>query len=116
MKRSTVILLLLPLGLLLVPTDWRPHFRMPERVGAVFDWLVPAMIGVLFTLLGLLKLYGMRCGIEGGRDKTLGRQLCGTCPNWKYPAMRIVMPAVFLLIGLGNLAWFAWEFYSRGGR
>jgi len=89
---------------------------MPERVGAVFDWLVPAMIGVLFTLLGLLKLYGMRCGIEGGRDKTLGRQLCGTCPNWKYPAMRIVMPAVFLLIGLGNLAWFAWEFYSRGGR
>jgi hypothetical protein len=42
------------------------------------DWFVPAVIGVTFTLLGCLKLYGLCKGIEGGKDKPVAQQLCGT--------------------------------------
>lgn len=31
-----------------------------------------------FTLLGLLKLYGLAYGIEGGQGKPLETRLCGT--------------------------------------
>ena len=44
----------------------------------IVDWLIPAVIGVTFTLLGCLKLYGLRMGIVGGRDKSLPVRLCGT--------------------------------------
>jgi hypothetical protein len=43
-----------------------------------FDWLIPALLGVSFTLLGSLKLYGLSKGIVGGHDKPLAMQLCGT--------------------------------------
>jgi hypothetical protein len=42
------------------------------------DCLVLASIGIPFTLLGALKLYGLWRGVEGGPDKPLGQQLCGT--------------------------------------
>jgi hypothetical protein len=42
------------------------------------DWLVPALIGVTFTLVGCLKLYGLAVGVVGGKDKPLTTQLCGT--------------------------------------
>ena len=42
------------------------------------DWLVPAMIGVTFTLIGSLKLYGLSKGIVGSADKPFVTQLCGT--------------------------------------
>jgi hypothetical protein len=42
------------------------------------DWFVPALIGVQFTLLGSLKLYGLSRGIVGGADKPLVTKLCGT--------------------------------------
>ena len=41
-------------------------------------WLVPAVIGLWFTLLGALKLYGLSTGVVGGADKPLVTQLCGT--------------------------------------
>jgi hypothetical protein len=42
------------------------------------DSLVPALIGLTFTLLGSLKLYGLSRGIVGGADKPFVTQLCGT--------------------------------------
>jgi hypothetical protein len=42
------------------------------------DWFVPALIGLTFTLLGSLKLYGLSRGVVGGADKPLVTQLCGT--------------------------------------
>jgi len=42
------------------------------------DWLVPAVIGVTFTLLGSLKLYGLATGVVGGADKPFVTKLCGT--------------------------------------
>jgi hypothetical protein len=41
-------------------------------------WFIPALIGVQFTLLGLVKLYGLSRGIAGGADKPLVIRLTGT--------------------------------------
>jgi hypothetical protein len=45
---------------------------------AFINWFVPALIGVTFTLLGSLKLYGLCWGVVGGADKPFMTQLCGT--------------------------------------
>jgi hypothetical protein len=42
------------------------------------DWFIPALLGVQFTLLGLLKLYGLWKGVVGGADKPFVTRLCGT--------------------------------------
>jgi hypothetical protein len=42
------------------------------------EWVVPALVGALFTAFGCLKLYGVRQGIVGEHDKPIGQQLCGT--------------------------------------
>jgi len=42
------------------------------------DWLPHAVVGVTFTVFGLLKLYGLRRGIVGGRDKSVVQRACGT--------------------------------------
>jgi hypothetical protein len=45
---------------------------------AFSDWFPLAVVGVMFTLFGLLKLYGLRRGIVGGRDKPVVQRACGT--------------------------------------
>jgi len=42
------------------------------------DWFIPALVGVTFTLLGSVKLYGFSRGVVGGKDKPVKEQLCGT--------------------------------------
>jgi hypothetical protein len=42
------------------------------------EWFPQALVGTTFTLLGLVKVYGLARGIEGGGGKPLGRRLCGT--------------------------------------
>ena len=42
------------------------------------DWFVPALVGMTFTLLGSLKLYGLAKGVVGGADKPFATKLCGT--------------------------------------
>jgi hypothetical protein len=42
------------------------------------DWFPPTLVGVLSTLFGCWKLYGLRRGMVGGRDKPLVEQACGT--------------------------------------
>jgi hypothetical protein len=42
------------------------------------QWLPPALVGTLFTLIGLLKLYGLWKGIVGGAEKPYTTRLCGT--------------------------------------
>lgn len=42
------------------------------------DWLPPAVVGVTFTLIGALKLYGLSRGVVGGAEKPFVTQLCGT--------------------------------------
>ncbi len=45
---------------------------------AFSDWLPLAAVGATFTLFGALKLYGALRGVEGGHDKPVVQQLCGT--------------------------------------
>ena len=42
------------------------------------DWFPLAFGGVLFTGFAVFKLYGLRHGIVGGKDKPAFQQLCGT--------------------------------------
>jgi hypothetical protein len=42
------------------------------------DWLAPAVIGLTFTSVGSLKLYGLSRDIVGGADKPFATRLCGT--------------------------------------
>lgn len=42
------------------------------------DWFPLAMGGLVFTLLGSVKLWGLRRGIVGGAGKPVVQRLCGT--------------------------------------
>jgi hypothetical protein len=55
------------------------------------DWFPLATVGLMFTILGSLKLWGLSQGIVGGADKQV----------------------MFLGIGLGELGWLAWLLCSR---
>jgi hypothetical protein len=41
-------------------------------------WFPPAVTGIMLTSFGILKLYGLRRGIVGGRDKPVFQRACGT--------------------------------------
>ena len=45
---------------------------------AFADWFPLAMVGLTFTLLGGIKLWGLKRGIVGGAYKPLTQRLCGT--------------------------------------
>jgi hypothetical protein len=42
------------------------------------DWFPLATVGLTFTLLGGIKLLGLKRGIVGGADKPAIQRLCGT--------------------------------------
>jgi len=45
---------------------------------AFSDWFPPAAAGLTFTVLGSIKLWGLKRGIVGGADKPVVERLCGT--------------------------------------
>ena len=76
------------------------------------DWLPLAAIGITFTTLGLLKVYGFRKGIVGGGGKPVACRLLGSCPSWSRP-INIAVTLLFLAIGIVNLAELAWLLLKR---
>ncbi len=42
------------------------------------DWFPQATVGLTFTLLGSIKLWGLKKGIVDGADKPVVQRLCGT--------------------------------------
>jgi hypothetical protein len=42
------------------------------------DWFTLATVGLTFTLLGGIKLWGLNRGIVGGAGKPMVQRLCGT--------------------------------------
>ena len=76
---------------------------------ALSDWLPAVTVGLTFTTLGALKIYGFSRGIVGGGCKPASQRLCGSCPSWSR-SLNIAVTGLFLLIGLGNLAYLAWLF------
>jgi hypothetical protein len=42
------------------------------------DWFPLATVGLMFTILGSLKLWGLKRGIVGGAGRPFTQGLCGT--------------------------------------
>ena len=85
---------------------------------AIPYWLPSAAVGSLFTLIGLLKVYGLIRGVVGGRDKPLFQYACGTCPTWmgrtwRGRLLRYGLPFLFLGIGIWALTELALEIYAH---
>ena len=76
------------------------------------DWFPLLLVGSMFTFFGVAKIYGLSRGVEGGCGKPVGEKLCGTCPSWKSPVVRIGFPFFFLTVGLAELGQLAWLVYS----
>jgi hypothetical protein len=51
---------------------------MTDQIAGLASWLPPLLVGLSFTILGFLKLYGIFRGIVGGGEKPLMTRLCGT--------------------------------------
>jgi hypothetical protein len=75
------------LALLDVPDVPDPHPGKVEVTAMIafidwfipfINWFIPGLIGLQFTLLGSLKLYGLCRGVVGGADKSFITRLCGT--------------------------------------
>jgi hypothetical protein len=73
------------------------------------DWLPPLVAGLLFTGLGIAKVYGQFRGIQGGGCKPALVRACGSCPSWSR-GVNIAMTVLVLAIGLCNLAMVWWVF------
>jgi hypothetical protein len=71
------------------------------------DWFPLLMIGIVFTTVGLLKVYGFRRKIVGGGDKPYSCRLVGTCPTWTNET-NFRVRAIFLSIGLLAFAILGW--------
>ncbi len=76
------------------------------------DWFPLATVGLTFTLLGSLKLWGLSRGIVGGADKPVFQRLCGTSPTWESHSLRLGFPFLLLGLGLFNLGWLGWVLFS----
>lgn len=71
------------------------------------DWFPLLMIGSVFLIFGLLKVYGLTHNIAGGGGKAFSCRLVGACPTWSKQLNVIVM-AFFLVIGLSSLSTLGW--------
>jgi len=80
---------------------------MIRMISDTATWLPFAVVGTTFTTLGLIKIYGFSRGIVGGGCKPVSQRLCGSCPSWSRAVNNCVV-ALFLVIGLANLAYVAW--------
>ena len=67
------------------------------------EWIPPASVGVAFTTIGLLKVYGFSKGVVGGGGKPISCRLLGRCPSWSKP-LHLVFVLFFLGVGVANLA------------
>ena len=65
-------------------------------------WVAPAAEGLLFTTLGLTKIYGFRKGIVGGPGKSASCRLLGYCPSWGRP-LNWTLALFCLAVGLYRL-------------
>src|SRR5262249_16951284 len=60
------------------PTSLEARSAKDATMISIIDWIVPALVGDVFTLVGSVKLYGLSRGIVGGADKPFTTRLCGT--------------------------------------
>jgi hypothetical protein len=42
------------------------------------DWFPAAAVGLMFTIMGSAKIWGLTRGVVGGADKPVAQRFCGT--------------------------------------
>ena len=80
---------------------------MIQVISDLAAWLPCALVGVAFTSLALVKIYGFSRGIVGGGCKPLSQRVCGSCPSWSRE-VNMAIVALFFVIGVANLSYVAW--------
>ena len=76
------------------------------------DGLPPLTVRLSFPAVGSLEVYGLSSGMVGGGGKPASVRLCGSCPSWSR-ATNVAVCGIFLAIGLGCLANFAWTVFRH---
>jgi hypothetical protein len=71
------------------------------------DWFPLLCIGITFTTIGLLKVYGFKHNIVGGGGKPWSTRLRGSCPTWSKH-LNLIVITLFLMIGLSSLSILGW--------
>jgi hypothetical protein len=71
------------------------------------DWFPLLCIGITFTTIGLLKVYGFKHNIVGGGGKPWGTRLRGSCPTWSKH-LNLTVTVLFFLVGLSSLSILGW--------
>jgi hypothetical protein len=74
-----------------------------KKVNAVFNAL-PLIVGLSFTTVGALKIYGRTKGIIGGGGKPASARLVGSCPTW---SRSVNLTLTWLSFAIGVAALFA---------
>lgn len=69
---------------------------------SLHEWLPPAVVGITFTTMGCLKVFGWTKGIVGGGGKSVACRLYGRCPSWSKQ-VNIAFIVLLFAIGLWNL-------------
>ena len=77
------------------------------------DRLSYALVAVLFTTLGVLKVYGWKKGVIGGGGRPTTCRLLGRCPSWSKQ-FNIFMIILFLGIGIVHLGLLLEALVRRG--
>lgn len=72
-----------------------------------------ALVAVLFTTLGVLKVHGWKKGVIGGGGKPTSCRLLGRCPSWSKQ-FNIFMIILFLGIGIVHLGLLLKALVTRG--
>jgi hypothetical protein len=67
------------------------------------DWFGPSLAAGVFLTLGGLKLFGLRCGMQGGPGTSMLHPACGSCPAWRGRTARLAVPLVLLAVGVVNV-------------
>lgn len=66
--------------------------------------LLPLLtVGLSFSVLGALKIYGLSKGVVGGGGRPLTCRILGSCPTWSKSANLLVI-VMFCAIGIVNLS------------
>jgi hypothetical protein len=71
------------------------------------DWFPLLTVGILFTTIGFLKLYGFKHNIIGGGGRPWSTRVRGSCPTWSRH-LNVTVTVVFFVIGLSSLSMLVW--------
>ena len=79
---------------------------------ALIESLPLIAVGVPFTAIGVLKIYGRWKGIVGGGGRPMSYRLMGSCPTWTRH-VNLIMTWLFFVIGIVMLGLAALTIFGK---